>query len=75
MTKKGYTVGQINRAKYISQGIVLGRSKERTPLDWIDQHINSSIALLADYVQEFYGDHALEQLLQNFGKMRIVKTG
>ena len=74
LVKKGYTVSQINRIKLTPQGIVMG-GKERTPLDWIDRHINSSINVLADYVQEFYGDQALEQLLQNFQKMRIVKTG
>lgn len=73
LTKKGYTVGQINRAKYTSQGIVVGKSKERTPLDWIDQHINSSIGVLAEYVQEYYGDVAMRQLLDGFGKMCIVK--
>ncbi len=75
LTNKGYTVSQINRAKYTPQGVVLGKGKERTPLDWIDQHINSSIAVLADYVQKYYGDVALQQMLDNFGKMRIVKKG
>lgn len=71
LKKKGYTTTQINKAKWKAEGGKTG--KERQPLDWIDQHINSSIDVLASAVQEYYGDVALKQLMENFQKMRIVK--
>lgn len=71
LKSSGYTVGQINKIKFESNA---NGGRERQPLDWIDQHINSSIAVLADAVQEYYGDAALKQLMENFTKMRIVKN-
>lgn len=47
---------------------------QRTALDWIDKHINAGMDTLADAVQEFYGDDALRQLLDDFPKTKINKT-
>ena len=68
---KGYTMREINTFKFLSKDN--GKVTVRTPLDWIDQHISSRIDLLANYVQEFYGDEALRQMLQQFDKIKIVK--
>ena len=73
LTKKGYSLRDINTYKYLSQE--KGTGKVRTPLDWLDRHINRRINELADYVQEYYGDASLRCLLEEFGKARIVKKG
>lgn len=70
MLKKGYSVREINTAKYVDKNDL---RVARKPLDWIDQHINSDMDTLADLVQEFYGDEALRQMLQDFDKLKIKK--
>ena len=71
--KRGYSHRDIKKYKFISRE--KGTGKVRTPLDWLDQHINRRSNELADYVQEYYGDFALRRLLEEFGKARIVKKG
>lgn len=73
LRKKGLSSREINTFKFLSQE--KGTGKVRTPLDWLDQHINRRINELADHVQEFYGDAAMKILLQEIGKVRIVKKG
>lgn len=73
LRKKGYSLKEINSYKYPS--LEQGKDNVRTPLDWLDQHINRRINELADYVQEFYGDVAMKLLLEEVGKIRIVKKG
>lgn len=71
--RQGMTMREINTHKFLSKEI--GTDKVRTPLDWLDQHINRRINELADHVQEFYGDAAMRILLDEIGKIRIVKKG
>lgn len=71
--RKGMTMREINTHKFLSKE--KGTDKVRTPLDWLDQHINRRINALADHVQEFYGDAAMRILLEEIGKVRIVKKG
>lgn len=73
LSRQGMSSREINTFKFLSQE--KGTGKVRTPLDWLDQHINRRINELADYVQEYYGDVAMKQLLEEIGKVRIVKKG
>lgn len=52
-----------------------GRLKEkpRTPLNWLDKHVDTQINGLALLAQEFYGDHALRGIMMDFKKMKIDK--
>lgn len=50
------------------QGII-----RRSPLNWIDYHIQGDVAHLADVVQEYYGDMAVKQVLQDLDKLKIIK--
>lgn len=73
LRKKGLSTREINTFKFLDKERNTG--KVRTPLDWLDQHINRRINELADHVQEFYGDAAMRILLDEIGKIRIVKKG
>lgn len=73
LRKKGYSNREINTFKFLDMDKDTG--KVRTPLDWLDQHINRRINELADHVQEFYGDAAMRILLDEIGKVRIMKKG
>lgn len=71
--RQGMSMREINTHKILSKE--KGTGKVRTPLDWLDQHINRRINELADHVQEYYGDVAMRYLLEEIGKVRIVKKG
>lgn len=73
LRRQGLSNREINTFKFLDKDRNTGRV--RTPLDWLDQHINRRINELADHVQEFYGDVAMRILLEEIGKVRIVKTG
>ena len=47
--------------------------RARKPLDWMDRHINDNVDELADLVQEFYGDEALRQMMEDLPKLKIKK--
>lgn len=70
MLENGYRMREINVAKKVlkDKGDVM-----RTPLDWIDRHIQANVNELATTVQEFYGDKALQDMLENFNKIQIKK--
>lgn len=70
MAKKGYSNAEINTAK-----ITYGNQSNirRTPLNWLDKHIDNNINHLADIAQEFYGDQALRNILRNFSNIKITK--
>lgn len=70
MLKRGYLVRDINMAKKV---FAEDLTKARQPLDWIDIHINTGIDELADLVQDYYGDEALKQMLENLPKLKINK--
>lgn len=70
MLENGYRTREINLAKKVYKG---NQEVIRTPLDWIDQHIQTSVNELANAVQEFYGDEALRTMLKNFNQIKIVK--
>lgn len=70
MLKRGYLVRDINMAKQVDTNDL---RVARKSLDWIDSHIKEGIDELADMVQEFYGDEALKQMLENFHKLQIKK--
>jgi len=71
MLKRGYSRTDVNKAKKVKMDDL--RRVARTPLDWLDGHINANIGNLADTAQQFYGDDALKQILQNFPKTKIKK--
>lgn len=72
MFKEGYAERQVNRAKMV-YGDDVQIKRRRTPLNWLDVHIDNTIEELADVAQEFYGDVALQQMMKNLGKIKIVK--
>lgn len=71
MVKKGSTVAEVNATK---RAYETDLQVQRRALDWIDKHIDAGMDTLADAVQEFYGDDALRQLLNDFPKTKINKT-
>lgn len=71
LRRAGFRSKEIRGMKFFDER----EGKPRTPLDWIDQHINRRINELADHVQEYYGDAAMKILLDEIGKIRIVKKG
>lgn len=71
LKRTGHSLREINTHKFLSRDN--GKLTVRTPLDWIDQHITKRIDELATYVQEFYGDEALRQMLKQFDNIKIVK--
>ena len=71
LRRSGYRSKEIRGMKFLDER----GGKPRTPLDWLDQHINRRINELADHVQEYYGDVAMQTLLRELGKIRIVKKG
>jgi len=73
LRRHGLSSREINTFKFLDKS--KGSGRVRTPLDWLDQHINRRINELADHVQEFYGDAAMRILLDEIGKIRIVKKG
>lgn len=73
LRRQGLSSREINTFKFLDKS--KGSGRVRTPLDWLDQHINRRINELADHVQEFYGDAAMRILLDEIGKIRIVKKG
>lgn len=68
---KGYSMREVNMLKTYKVGSE--KTVTRTPLDWIDRHVDANLSQLADLVQEYYGDKALSQLLQDFNNIKIVK--
>ena len=48
-------------------------SFKRTPVDWFDVEIRMGINKLADIVQEFYGDEAMREILDQYDKALIEK--
>lgn len=73
LRRQGLSSREINIFKFLDREKNTGRV--RTPLDWLDQHINRRVNELADHVQEFYGDTAMRILLDEIGKVRIMKKG
>lgn len=70
MMKRGYITREVNKAK---KALRTGTNIERTPLDWIDNHIQQNVQELADLVQNYYGDRALQQMIKNFDRIKIKK--
>lgn len=70
MLKRGHLTREVNTAKNVFADDL---RRARTPLDWIDKHINENVEGLADLVQEFYGDEALRQMMKDLPKLKIKK--
>lgn len=68
--QQGMKSKEINALKEYTEGNI-----RRTPLDWIDHHIESNINTLASSVQEFYGDRAMQAVLDSFNDIKINKNG
>ena len=47
---------------------------KRHPDDWFDVEIRTGLVQVADVVQEFYGDMAMNQILEKIDKFLIQKT-
>lgn len=72
-----YGVGRgWNRRKDGSVQVTAKHSKKpRTPKDWIDSVIEQDIQDLGDIVGEYYGDKAMQDLLDQLDRIKINKTG
>lgn len=70
MMKRGYLTREVNVAKKV---LADDLRRARKPLDWMDRHINDNVDELADLVQEFYGDEALRQMMEDLPKLKIKK--
>lgn len=49
------------------------KSFKRKPVDWFDVEVRTSMPRLAEIVQEYYGDWAMDQLLSKMDKSLITK--
>ena len=72
MLARGYGRAEVRRAKRVYGG---GGGRPRTPLDWLDGHIDAARGRLADTAAEFYGDAALRRVLEEIDKAKVVKGG
>ena len=45
----------------------------RKPVNWIDIELSKGLLILADIAQEYYGDKAMKNVLQQFDKIKIQK--
>lgn len=72
LQQTGYTTREINSYKVYSSSSKQS-SAQRTPLDWIDQHIQRTAPELADITANFYADRALSDFLEVLSKTRIRK--
>jgi hypothetical protein len=66
--KKGYRDKDIAKIKHTESGGI-----SRQPVDWFDSKIRMGFGTLANVVQEFYGDRALEKLLNDIDRFLIKK--
>ena len=64
--KQGRTDKDIARMKRLNKS--KGRFS-RKPVNWIDKEIGGKLVALADIAQEYYGDEAMKNVLQQFGKI------
>jgi hypothetical protein len=68
MLKRGDNKRDINKMR-----IVFGGSAKRKPNDWFDVEIKFGIRQLADIAQSYYGDKAMNAILQKIDKSLIQK--
>jgi hypothetical protein len=68
----GSTVRASNIRQKLKRSHATG-NMERRAVDWFDSKIRMGFGTLANTVQEFYGDRALENLLNNLEKFLIKK--
>ena len=70
-----YGVGRgWNRKDGVVYPTAKNSKKPRTPKDWLDSVIESNIQSLGDIVGEYYGDKAMQNLLEQFDRIKINKT-
>lgn len=70
MLKRGDSLREVRRTKVTYDRL---SKAVRTPLDWLDGHITARMEALADMAVEYYGDHALRNVLKEIDKAKIVK--
>lgn len=66
----GFSASQLKRMKLFDMDNEVIR---RSPLNWIDMHVDESIDTLAEAVQEYYGDDAVKSIADRLSNIRIVK--
>lgn len=69
---EGYSRSQLRRMKWSPGG---GGNIKRTPLNWLDKHLDDGLDELAGLVSRYYGDEATRQMAKNFDNIKIVKDG
>lgn len=73
--------GYVRNGDTVSRGVRTGKkdfvvkngSINRKPVDWFDVEIKAGISGLADIAQEYYGDMALQSILDQSNKALIEK--
>ncbi len=66
--KRGYQNKEIAKIKHSFTGAI-----NRKPVDWLDVEIRTGIKRLADIAQEYYGDKAMQAILNQIDKAQIEK--
>lgn len=69
--KKGDSNKHINMMKhaYRHNGHLI-----RKPVNWLDVELDKGLSVLADVAQEFYGDQAMEHVLEQMDKIKLSKS-
>ena len=70
LLQRGYRTTTVREKKLKRKTKV---KRERTPLDWLDGHIQAAAPILADIAQEYWGDVALWTLDQEIKQAKIIK--
>lgn len=69
LLKKGWKLSEVKRAKIADTKV----EARRQALDWIDGEVKKRQDELADHAVAFFGDKALESVLRELDKAKIVK--
>jgi hypothetical protein len=62
---RGYTSKEIKKMRYIDQN---QEGVNRTPVDWFDVEIKRGVVWLAEYAGDFWGERAMESILDQMDK-------
>ncbi len=71
MKAEGYSMGELKNYKMIDDN---QDSIKRSPLPWLDKPLTENISELGDIAAEFYGDHALQTVLNQLNNVTIKKN-
>lgn len=72
---RGSLTASARRSKQRNRRVILlpGGGQGRRPIDWFDIEIKRGIRQLADYAQEYYGDKAMQSIIDKRSRYLIEK--